>query len=139
MQMRLPDEFLNYIAYLGWPAPDGADKFDTVGTGFFVQHEGAFYIVTAAHVALDFVDVPFGIRLNKASDGLGEVEHVSHATWYFHLDPAIDVAVLPYHPPEWGRANAFPTKHVISDFKRDTKNIGPGDLTYLVGVYQPTL
>jgi hypothetical protein len=75
------------------------------------------------------------VRLNKASDGLGDVEILDGDAWRFHPDSAIDVAVLPYNPPEWAKAKASSTKHVISEFKQQTKDIGPGDLSYIVGMF----
>lgn len=84
--MRLNDSFLRCIVYLGWPIAGTEDELDPVGTGFLVVHDGATYIVTAAHVALRFSrdDLPFGIRLNKTADGAGKVEHIPSAKWYFH-------------------------------------------------------
>lgn len=54
--MRLPDDYLACIAYLGWPTEDRPDHFYATGTGFFVEHEGSHHIVTAAHVAVHFLN-----------------------------------------------------------------------------------
>lgn len=134
--VRLNDSFLRCIVYLGWPIAGTEDEIDPVGTGFLVIHDEQIYVVTAAHVALRFNDVPFGIRLNKAADGSGKVEHIASGKWYFHPDDKVDVAVLPYTPPPWARANAFPTRSMISEFKKETKEIGPGDQAYVVGIFK---
>lgn len=135
--MRLPDQYLSCVAYLGWPAPDRSGQFRSHGTGFFVEHEGAHYLVTAAHVAVDLAGRPFAIRLNKAADGLGDVQLVDTAVWQFHPDDTIDVAVLPFDPPAWAQTHAFPTKFAVTEFKRQSKDIGPGDLAYIVGMFSP--
>ncbi len=136
--VRLNDSFLRCVVYLGWPIAGSDDQLDPVGTGFIVAHDLATYIVTAAHVALEFSrdGVPFGIRMNKSADGSGKVIHIDSAKWYFHPDDKIDVAVLPFMPPSWAKANAFPTTNVISDYKAQTKDIGPGDLAYVVGIFK---
>lgn len=135
--MRLGDDYLGCIVYLGWPIAGTDDEIDAVGTGFLVAHDGAHYVVTAAHVALRFSrdSLPFGIRLNKVPN-TGGVDRIDGAKWYFHPDDKIDVAVLPYVPPSWAAVKVFPTRHVISDFKRETKNIGPGDQAYVVGIFK---
>ncbi|MEP7157617.1 MAG: hypothetical protein ABI905_17675, partial [Betaproteobacteria bacterium] len=40
--------------------------------------------------------------------------------------------------PDWAKASisVFPSGHVISEFKRETKNIGAGDMAYVVGVFK---
>jgi hypothetical protein len=71
------------------------------------------------------VDVPFCIRLNKHADGRGQVVRLDSAAWYFHPDDKIDVAILPFSPPPWAKANAFPTGSALTEFKRETKKISP--------------
>lgn len=134
--MRLNDSYLRCIVYFGWPIVGTSDQLDPEGTGFFVEHEGAHYIVTAAHVARKFRDAPFGIRLNTLADGQGRIEHFDSVKWHEHPDDRVDVAVLPFSPPSWARANAFPTKAVLSEFKKQTKDIGPGDMVYIVGIFK---
>jgi hypothetical protein len=44
---------------------------------------------------------------------------------------------MPYDPPRWARVKYVHGKYVVSDFKRQTKDIGVGDLAYVVGIFKP--
>jgi Trypsin-like peptidase domain len=132
--VRLMDSYLRSIVYLGFPHPDKPSAIDPAGTGFLLSYDESTYIVTAAHVAKQLTEVPFGIRLNREGDGLGQVDYIESARWYLHPDDTVDVAVIPYKPPRWARVKFVWGKYIMSDFKRETKDIGVGDLAYVVGI-----
>jgi hypothetical protein len=133
--MRLNDEVLKLVVYLGWPGVlKGGEVFDVEGSGFLLDSGGTKFVVTAAHVART-LDSPFGIRMNN-KEGRAQTDHVQEPNWIFHpTNPLADVAVMKYEPPEWADVDYWIPKWSITDFKRRTKNIGPGDLAYIVGAY----
>jgi hypothetical protein len=49
----------------------------------------------------------------------------------------VDIAVLEFEFPEWCEPGIISNKSFLTDFKRGTKSIGPGDLAYVVGLFQP--
>mgnify|MGYP003345749405 CR=1 FL=1 len=101
--MRLHDDLRKCVVYLGDPAPNDETGLSLVrGTGFMVFH-GKFagsYLITAGHVAKEFEDRPFGIRLNDRSS-LARVDRIDEAKWWYHPDSTVDVAVMQYEPPDW--------------------------------------
>ncbi|MBI2753008.1 MAG: trypsin-like peptidase domain-containing protein [Betaproteobacteria bacterium] len=133
--MRLSDSYLCQIVYLGFPRPDNDHELDVHGTGFLLAHEGDTYLVTAAHVAVD-LDESFAVRLNREDSGLGDLKRIDHATWYYHPDDTVDVAVMPFTPPKWAKVNYAKSKWIATEFKVQSKDIGPGDLAYVVGIFQ---
>lgn len=132
--MRLNDDYLRSIAYIGCARPDDANQIDTHGTGFLLVHEEHTYLVTAAHVAVDFDDGPMAIRLNNF-EGLGSVQHFDEVHWFFHADSTIDVAVLPISVPPWAAAASLKSSWIATEFKLTTKDFGAGDLAYIVGIF----
>jgi hypothetical protein len=133
--VRLNDSYLRSIAYIGVARPGTDRGIDTHGTGFLLAHEETVYLVTAAHVAVDFVDGPMDIRLNKQEGGLGGIEHFDETNWYFHPNTKVDVAVMPIEVPRWARAESLKSKWIASEFKVTTKDFGSGDLAYIVGIF----
>ena len=142
--VRLADDVRRSVAFLGCQSLAEPDRLDPVfGTGFFVGWEGCCYLVTAGHVvdALktnrdDLETGPFGIRLNDSS-GNGRVEHQDSARFHYHdRYPEIDVAVIEFSPPKWADAIAIPQSVFLSEHLLELKDIGPGDLAYVVGLFQ---
>jgi hypothetical protein len=134
--VRLSDSYLWQIVYLGIQHADKEHEMTVQGTGFLLAHDGATYIVTAAHVAAVLDDCPIGVRLNREDDGLGNVDRIDHAKWYYHPSDDVDVAIMPYSPPRWAKVNYAKSKWIANEFKVHSKNIGPGDLAYVVGIFQ---
>ena len=134
--MRLDDSYLRSVVYIGCKRPDSETEIDTHGTGFLVHHEGHGYLVTAAHVAVDFNDGPVDIRLNRDDNGQGGIVTVDTANWHYHpTDRSVDVAAMPFQAPPWARVIHHPTKSFATEFKIGTKNFGAGDLAYVVGIF----
>lgn len=133
--MRLYDDVRDSVVYLGFPRAGHEGMLDAEGTGFLVSYTGhGDYIVSAAHVAKVLEGVPFGVRLNDKQDR-ARVEHVDEVKWWYHPDTTVDVAVMEYMPPPWAKTSPWIARWFISDFKRETKDIGAGDLAYIVGMY----
>jgi Trypsin-like peptidase domain len=135
--VRLADDARKCVVYLGFRQGDDDSEIEPIGTGFIVAAGDPVrpYIVTARHVAEEFKTDPFVIRLND-KDGKGRNDHVDSAEWFFHpSDENIDVAVREYDPPDWADYLAFPRSSFLSEFKLDSKDIGAGDLAYVVGVF----
>lgn len=133
--MRLDDNYLRCIAYIGRERADGGAGIATEGTGFLLTHEDHTYLVTAAHVAVKFIHGVMDVRLNKRDRGLGGVEHFEDTNWFFHEDSSVDVAVMPFAIPSWARASPLRSRTIATDFKIDSKNFGAGDLAYVVGIF----
>lgn len=134
--VRLDDSYLRAIVYIGVKRPGDATEIDTHGTGFLVSHEGHSYIVTAAHVAVDFDDGPMDVRLNREDNGLGGIVSIDTAKWHYHpTDKTVDVAVMPFETPTWARVVHHPSKSFATEFKIGTKDFGAGDLAYVVGIF----
>src|SRR5690349_905425 len=138
--MRLQDNAIKTVAYVGVGDPADADSFDPAGTCFFVSlSNNKYYLVTADHVAKVLGDGGFCIRLNREKDGLGQCHLVERARWIRHPVNAasVDLAVLEFEPPTWCDIGVFPRRAFLSDFKMGSKRIGPGDLAYVVGLFEP--
>jgi hypothetical protein len=55
--------------------------------------------------------------------------------WHFHADAAVDLAVLPFEVPDWASARYFETRYALTPLKAVEKDIGAGDMVYIVGVF----
>lgn len=136
--MRLADDARKCVVFFGESSPGIKDDIDPWGTGFLVSTSdtGTIYLVTAAHVISDKLDCPIYIRFNR-KDGGSEVWPVDKAKWQFHpSDETVDVAILEIAPPDWADWKPVRQKPEILDaFKFASKDIGPGDLVYTVGLW----
>jgi hypothetical protein len=135
--VRLADDARKCVVYLGWPDPAKPGEISPEGTGFLVGLSNKdYYLVTAAHVA-NKLDGPFGIRLNERGSGQGRIHHIDEVTWFKHPtdEKTVDVAITPFQVPEWADANVWPFKNFLSKQKEEEKDIGAGDLIYVVGVF----
>jgi Trypsin-like peptidase domain len=137
--VRLADDARKCVVFFGTPDPKIDDDLTVWGTGFLVKttHDPAIYLVTAAHVIINKQDCPFVIRFND-KNGASRNHHIDVAEWHFHpTDRTVDVAVLEIELPEWADCLAFPQYSVMSEFKFESKDIGPGDVVYTVGLWKP--
>ncbi len=132
--MRLSDDARKCVAYLGFYE---GSVFQPLGTGFFLTYgnPSTTYLVTAAHVAKDLSTDHFVIRLNDSSGDGGE-EEINDCEWQTHQDETVDIAVLEYRPPSWADYVPWPGHAIATEVKLHTKNLGAGDLAYVVGVYR---
>jgi hypothetical protein len=141
-EMRIPDIARNAVVYLGRPLlPDG---FKAVGTGFLVEHRrdsGVIvqYLVTADHVRRALGKSPqFAIRVN---DGTGKARTIPSPTWlqwFTHkTDKTIDAAIYPWRlRPERFPYKLFPTTRFVDERYFAPVGFGPGDETYIVGLFR---
>jgi hypothetical protein len=133
-EVRLADSVQKCVVFLG---PEQGDDIVLAGTGFLVskaQPEAAVYLITAAHVARETIG-PIGVRLNTR-EGLFRVQALEHPEWVYHRDPNVDVAALLFEIPPWADARPFALGKFATNFKMATKNLGPGDFAYVVGLYR---
>jgi len=134
--VRLADDARKCVVFLGFPG-DSPQDFEVSGTGFYVSFAdmGDRYLVTAGHVAEEFKDAPWGIRYNNA-EGVARVEYIDNANWVFHYNyPTIDLAVLRRGPENDSDSICFPGSSIGHEVKLDEKDIGAGDLIYVVGLF----
>lgn len=142
--VRLSEDARRSVVYLGHKRHGTVNEIDPVGTGFLVNmgSPGGTYLVTAGHVAMKLENGAFDIRMNERyelrhgeSKPQGRIDHIENADWFFHpTDETVDVAVMRYLPPDWADALWWPYHLFLSEFKLGTKNTGPGDLAYVVGI-----
>jgi hypothetical protein len=129
--------------FLGHAAEERADSFRAVGTGFFVNHERFRFLVTAQHIAAEFGDSPFYIRVNK-NDGSAATMHCDllerdDLRWIAHADPNVDLAVMPFQfsAEEQGwDVLGFDSGMLLGDEDLVAYNIGVGDRCYAVGLFR---
>lgn len=140
--MRMADGIQDCVVFVGHE-PNGPGTFIAHGTAFFVVHDGYIFLVTAQHIAGTLGDVPFHVRFNLKAGGT-EAVHIDplayhpHPSWYFHPDPAVDMAVMPMRiPRERFAMKAIPSSMIPSIEDEAEYRIGPGDLCYAVGLFRP--
>ena len=137
--MRLADDARKCVVFFGTPSPGIEDNLEPWGTGFLVStaDTGSIYLVTARHVVQDKLDCPFSVRFNDRNGG-SQNYHIDLADWQFHpTDETVDVAILEIQPPAWADWMAYQQKPGIMDaFKFASKDIGPGDIIYTVGLWR---
>lgn len=94
------------IVFLGTMTQNGPSFF---ATGFLIQNEGFFYLVTAKHVIVKVVDGKLTNNLNdnnlyfflNLKNGIGayrklsEIKSKSGIDWIFHKDSNVDLAIIP--------------------------------------------
>jgi hypothetical protein len=135
--VRLADDARDIVVYLGVRTGDG---FAPIGTGFIVAYgEGnsvMTYLVTAAHVAKELGDAGFVVRMNNKAGDAWE-QNVDDPRWILHPhEPrTVDIAILEFVPEDWARFTVWPGHAIATQNKLHEKNLGAGDLAYVVGVY----
>ncbi|MEQ8664997.1 MAG: trypsin-like peptidase domain-containing protein [Rhodospirillales bacterium] len=137
--MRLEDQYLRCVVWIGTGLVGSEDEITPWGTGFFVNDDknDRTYLVTAAHVVSDNSDAPFQIRFNEKGGG-GRNHTVDQPNWVFHpSDVTVDVAIHEVAIPSWADVVAV-TKHpnLTEGDRLQKKRIGPGTRTYTVGVWK---
>lgn len=134
--VRLNDDIKRSVVFLGdvCTRDDGADDISPKGTGFFVHWDGQSYLITAKHIAekLDLLK-PWGIRFNE-NGGNYRIVEIEQAAWHVHQDA--DIAVLEFSPPNWSDAGHLPPRYFATEAKMKSKDIGIGDLVYVVGLFK---
>jgi hypothetical protein len=112
------------------------------GTAFIVAvprlgslTQGWFYLVTAKHVADRVEHREVFVRMNSYDGKIGLLRGAA-VPWYKHpTDLAVDVAVLPFDPPDWAKFTAIRTDQFATDEIIRTANIGPGSEVFVTGLF----
>lgn len=143
--MRIPDEYLNCVAFIGEVAAQDATGVhgDPCATGFFVSvpadtpsMKPFLYFVTAKHVASDLKDRKVCFFVNKMGGGVTTFSGLLDVRWWLHPeDKTADVAVVPvFNPPDVNIAaidlREFALPGVIEQLV-----IGIGDEVFGVGLF----
>jgi hypothetical protein len=142
--VRLPDELLTTIAFLGWE--DAVGCFHAGGTGFLFNRSidlpglGLNYLVTVRHIVelaakKSPTDV-ITIRLNRR-DGTSEIVRTVLADWTFDPeDPFLDAAVIPIAPSDQlVDYKTIPEHMAIDSTFIEAHDIGIGDELFLLGLF----
>ncbi len=134
--MRVPDEVRQCVVFIGLPitVPGDQQRLSFQGTAFFVSVpsesiKGAdyVYLVTAKHVAMKLEGQTFMVRINT-KDGKSALIIGQGSQWWHHsADESVDVAVIPFAPPEKFEYRHIPTTIFLLDKTIRDKSIGTGD------------
>lgn len=144
--MRIPTGVKDNVRFLYQPT---ARDMLPAGTGFFVStQEGGLvhtYLVSARHVVEDRETgelIPLEIRWTeggrKGPTKFGPI----YGDWYFHEDPAVDLAVVPWEPPAdagqgWtGSVLLRPIVATEEVLKSEGLPLIEGDEVFFVGLFQ---
>ena len=145
LQLRRPapvsidDQMRKCVAFLGYPdTTPGKGGIHCIGTGFFIEHSGALYLITAKHISAELGKDPFLIRLNK-HDGTSENLPTDSVDWIEHSDPTVDVAAVAVgieNPLAYDVRCMSSAVHVFKPGEFEKSNIGVGNFTYTVGLFR---
>jgi hypothetical protein len=121
---------------------NGQQISDFRGTAFFTSVPSAIiqgslyiYLVTAKHVAVTLEGKPFLVRANT-KNGTSILVRGEGARWWYHpTDDSVDVAVVPWAPPEPIEYVSVPTSMFLSDEIMRSKSIGSGDEVFITGLF----
>jgi hypothetical protein len=146
--MRLPDEILKSVVFIGKKRVDGEIRYGGTGFLLYLTHieEGKpfhfGYLVTANHVSEQIRGGVFYIRVNQKSGQAAEDvplnwDQGEEVVWHTHPNDAqADVAITPIHPQKEHDVLMLPTEElVISDDRRNDLGIGVGDEVFMVGLF----
>lgn len=139
--MRIKSDIRKTVVFVGHMDTNG--PFRPVGTAFLFMHDRLLYLVTARHIAEQFGDEPFYIRMNGENGGvinahmdlLSFTEH--EITWFFPEDTNVDLAVLPFafDIEGFGADFLILSTHHAAILEMAPSAIGCGDFCYVVGLF----
>lgn len=142
--MRVPDEVRQCVVFVGLPQTlkDGQQILSFKGTAFFIaipsesiQGRSYIYLVTAGHVAMKLEGSPFLVRANTKDGGSTLIRGDAVRWWYHPSDKSVDVAVIPWAPPEQVEYKQIPVALFLSDEIIRSKSIGTGDEVFITGLF----
>lgn len=142
--MRVPDEVLDCVVYLGLPVtmPSGADGMRPIATGFFVvvdsetiENWSYVYVVTARHVANDLQGPVFNIRANTIDGEAILFRTPPETQWWVHPDETVDVAVFCWAPPANLSHQRLSMEMLITPEVMNERGIGAGDEVFMTGLF----
>lgn len=132
--VRINDAWKRCVAFLGRETDQGGVP-DLRGTGFLVGHDGALYLITARHVARQIEGAPAYLCMNGV-DGKAANFLVERIEWTHHPDERADVSAAAIRLDEALNFWPFPSEYLATDPTIAEKNIGPGDLAYIMGLFK---
>jgi len=136
--VRLEAGRYSSVVFLGFASPNDETMFSqTAGTGFFISHDKTNYLVTAKHVAGSLSCDAFALRFTDHQT-LARIHRVDAIEkWYTHpSEDFVDIAVVPMDPPAWAHCEPLSAGAIVTDHIRETRRIGAGDITYIVGMHK---
>ena len=137
--MDIPFAVQKCVAFVGYKRVGGTEKF--AGSAFFLHRSTnglAFtYIATAAHVVQGIKDKGLEKVLLRLNYKTGQAKWIDSAVkdWYFHPDPAVDVAVARF--PWMAEIDhvVFPLAACLNDSIIREESIGAGNEVFLSGLF----
>lgn len=142
--MRVPDEVRQCVVFVGLPqtTSDGQQALSFKGTAFFVMlpsetvpERSYVYLVTAKHVARNLEGKLFWVRANTKDGSSGLFAGAGVRWWYHPTDSSVDVALLPWVPPEQVEYKGIITTMFLSDEIIRSQSIGSGDEVFITGLF----
>jgi hypothetical protein len=137
--MRFNRDGRKCVVFLGYPDhTKGANGIRCEGTGFLIQYENGFYLVTARHVAHVLGETGCVARINKKDGSSGNVDG-DFVRWFYHPDENVDVAVTPFGiGPEWGFDFLYLDggKLLLTKERETVDHVELGDMCYTVGLFR---
>ena len=142
--MRVPYEVRQCVVFVGLPVTmqGGQQILRFQGTAFFVsvpsesiQGLNYIYLVTAKHVATKLEGKTFMVRINT-KDGRSKLIVGQGTRWRYHAtDESVDVALIPFAPPEEFEYKHIPISMFLLDDTIQGKGIGTGDEVFITGLF----
>ncbi|MCH7634462.1 MAG: hypothetical protein IIA36_07205 [Proteobacteria bacterium] len=130
--VRIAEDLRRCVVFLGHPTlKDGKPNYE--GTGFLVEHEEFVYLVTAKHVA-DNLFPDMLIVMNDKDGNIFPIQ-IDDVPWKFHPDAKVDAGAVRFEVNEKMGCREFPSYYLGTQETLEEKNIGPGDLAYVVGLF----
>ena len=143
--MLIPESIRKCVVYLGIEIQDGDVKTISYrGTGFLMGcpaekiPKATFgYLVTAKHVAIQFKEKNFYIRINTKEGKSIDLQAPKDAVeWFFHpTDSAADIAICRLTPPDKIDYLGIPPSMILTEQNRKTSGVGIGDQVFIAGLF----
>lgn len=141
--MRIDTAVRRCVVFLGHADFGNDDSFRAAGTGFLLAHEGTRYLATVQHIAREFDDNPFVVRVN-CHDGTSHSVHCDpledpDCRWFAHPNPNIDLAILPWNFSEGAFGLdllSIDNSMLLRDEQIKELQIDAGDICHAVGLFR---
>lgn len=140
-EVRIPDEFLKSVAFIGEMADNAYG--DLLATGFFVSVPSRvgrrfLFFVTAKHIATYLKGKTAYISVNKKGGGITTLNQLGNKWWLHPNDPSADVALVECNTRPEHDVRAIPVERFITvDLLNQGNTIGVGDETFAIGLFAP--
>lgn len=145
INMLVPDEVRQCVVFVGFPdIENGQHVAHFTGTAFIVAIESEavgnyfHYLVTARHIVEPLASKQFLVRVNTKDGKSIIVVSEAETQWWVHpSDDSVDVAVIPFTPPEQVVYKPIPISRFLSDDVIRNRSIGTGDEVFMAGLFIP--